>query len=310
MELMQLEMFVAVVEEGSVQKASERVYRTQPAVSIAMRKLEQELGSRLFDRSQRYAYHLTPAGELFFTYATSLLALRNEAVTALADLTQCRRGDLRIGANESTSLYLLPRLRHAFHKKYPDIRIEVLCDNSEKLLRELKERHLDLALLAYLPDDDEMETKRIMGDEVVLIVGPEHRLATKGSVHMRELGAESVIVESTSSSSRERVAEAFSQFATPLNIQVECATIEAIKKMVATGLGIGFVPLMCVQDEVARGELVRVPLEGFPQDRALWVVRRRADEHSHACGAFMQVINSLATKLSLRLPDQATESRN
>ena len=79
MELMQLIMFVAVVEEGSVHMAAERVFRTQPAVSIAVRKLEREIGASLLDRAHRYNYQLTPAGELLYSYATRLLALRNEA---------------------------------------------------------------------------------------------------------------------------------------------------------------------------------------------------------------------------------------
>ncbi len=80
MELMQLEMFVAVVEEGSVQKAAARVYRTQPAVSMALRKLEQEIGASLLDRSHRQDHRLTPAGQMLYDYATRMLALRNQAL--------------------------------------------------------------------------------------------------------------------------------------------------------------------------------------------------------------------------------------
>lgn len=99
MELMQLEMFVAVVEEGSVHRAADKVCRTQPAVSIALKKLAIEVGSPLFDRKHRFDYQLTPTGEILYSYATRLLGLRNEAVAALRDLAR-RRGAVTAAAGE------------------------------------------------------------------------------------------------------------------------------------------------------------------------------------------------------------------
>lgn len=299
MELMQLEMFVAVVEEGSVHKAADKVCRTQPAISIALRKLENEIGSPLFDRAQRYDYLLTPAGELLYSYATRLVALRNEAVSSLRDLVHLRRGTVRIGANESTSVYLLPRLTQTFHEQYPDIQIEVSCEHSEALLTEMKARRLDLALLAYLPDDHNLEARLIMRDELVLIVSPRHRLALAKKVLIQDLEKESIITEGAPSSLHEKVVQAFRDHHTALNIQVKSATIETIKQMVASDVGVGFVPLMCVDREVARRELVIVPVEELQLERSLWVVRPRSDAHSHAALAFMRVVNSMAKKLEL-----------
>ncbi len=294
---MQLEMFVAVVEEGSVHKAAAKVCRTQPAISIALKKLEQEIGSKLFDRAQRYDYQLTPAGKLLYSYATRLVALRNETTAALRDLVHLRRGAVRIGANESTSVYLLPRLTQAFHEQYPDIKIEVSCGHSEELLAELQARRLDLALLAYLPEDHNLEARLIMRDELVLIVSPRHRLALSSHVKVKDLEKESLIVEGAPSSLYEQVVDFFRSHETPLNIQVQSATIETIKQMVASDVGVGFVPLMCVGREAARRELVIVPVEGLNLERSLWAVRPRSDVHSHAAIAFMRVVNSLAEKV-------------
>ncbi len=290
MELMQLEMFVAVVEEGSVHAAAERVFRTQPAVSMAIRKLEDRIGSPLFDRTKRHDYLLTPAGEVLYSYATRLLNLRNEAVAAIESLIKLRQGQLRIGANESTNSYLLPQLTQVFHQRYPNIKIEAVCQHTNGLIRQLKERRLDLALLAYLPEGHELEAQPLLRDEVVLITSPRHHLAARERVHVRELGKESVIVESQPSSVSEKVVEAFSSFETTLNIRVESATIDMIKKMVAKNAGVGFVPLMCVREEIARRELVSLPVEGFQQKRTLWAVRRREGPRSHAAEAFMQVV--------------------
>jgi DNA-binding transcriptional LysR family regulator len=111
------------------------------------------------------------------------------------------------------------------------------------------------------------------------------------------LGAESFIAHNVRSPSRDKVIETFRRFQTPLNIAIEIATIETIKKFVAMNLGLAFAPLMCVQDEVESGELVVIPLEGFRHERTLWMVRRRTNAHSHAAQAFMQVIASQAERL-------------
>ena len=186
MELMQLEMFVAMVEEGSFHKAAKRVLRTQPAVSIALRKLEQEIGAALFDRSNRNACVLTSSGELLFDYAKRLLNLRDETVSALQELHNLKSGRIRIGANESTSLYLLPKLILAFCEKYPKIKIEVYRQLSARIPNELRQRNLDLAILSFPPDDTDLEATPILSDELVLIADPRHQLANRERVHIRD----------------------------------------------------------------------------------------------------------------------------
>ncbi|MEW6208387.1 MAG: LysR substrate-binding domain-containing protein [Acidobacteriota bacterium] len=297
MELMQLEMFVAMVEEGSAHRAAERVFRTQPAVSMAVRKLEREIGFPLFDRSNRNAYSLTDTGEALFEYAKRILNLRDEAVITLKQLHNLQSGRIRIGANESTSLYLLPQLILSFREQYPKIKVEVSRQSSALLPRELRQRNLDFAILSFLPDDTELEATPIMRDELVLIASPHHWLAGRERVHIRELGAESFIAHNVHSPSRDKVIETFRRFQTPLNITVEITTIETIKRFVAMNLGIGFVPLMCVREEVERGELMMIPVDGFRYERTLWAVRRRTDAHSHAAQAFTTVISAMAERL-------------
>ncbi|MGA7625701.1 MAG: LysR substrate-binding domain-containing protein [Candidatus Acidiferrales bacterium] len=296
MELMQLEMFVAVVEEGSVRGAAERVFRTQPAVSLAVLKLEKEIGGPVFDRSKLYRYRLTQLGESLYSYATRILALRNEANVALEDIRNLRAGRLRVGANESISLYLLPRLTQEFLERYRSIQIELRCDSSARLLADLKDRKLDLALLSFEPKERELESHFIMQDEMVLIVNPDHPFATQVSVDTQNLGSEPVIVMDVSSAWHKSMVEEFARLKAPLNLRVENAPIETIKKMVEMRLGAGFVPLMCVREERARGELAVLALDGFHQERSLYVVRRRAVQ-SHAALAFAQVAVSFGEAL-------------
>jgi LysR family transcriptional regulator, low CO2-responsive transcriptional regulator len=297
MELMQLEMLVAAVEEGGIQKAADRVSRTQPAVSMALRKLEAEMGTPIFDRSQRHNYTLTEAGETLYTYAKRLLKLHDEALLVLDELNRLERGRLRIGANKSTIHYLLPKLTGEFHQQYPKIEVEVYQRLSTMLPEEIKQRHLDCAILSFLPPDGDFESTPVVRDELVLIASPQHRLASQPRVRIRDLGAELIIAHQTTSPSRAKVAEAFRLSHTSPKFTQEAASIEEIKQMVAANVGVGFVPLTCAREEVERGELIIIPVADFRHERTLWAVRRRTTAHSRAAQVFLQVIVEVAKRL-------------
>ena len=154
MELMQLEMFVAVVEERSFLRAAERVFRTQPAVSIGLRKLEGRIGVPLLDRSHRRGGRLTPAGEVLYEYASRILGLRDEALSALKEEDCTSTGNLRIGVTNGENFERIPQLSRKFNNQYPNVRLEILCDRPVNLFRNLMERRMDIALLSGRPKGD------------------------------------------------------------------------------------------------------------------------------------------------------------
>jgi DNA-binding transcriptional LysR family regulator len=295
MELTQLEFFVSVVETGSFSKAALRVYRTQPAVSIAIRRLEEEIGAPLFDRSQKTPT-LTDAGQLVYDYALRMLALRDRAQNAVSELRSLERGRVRIGANESTSLYLLPQLILQYREQHPNVRVEIYRNVSEVLPREVLDRNVDFALLAFEPEDKELETFPILDDRLVLILNLDHPLAKHESVTIKELGNESFLAHNVKSGSRRKVVETFAEHHTPLNIALELATVETIKRFVQLKIGLAFVPHMCVAEELARGTLATVPVEGLSYLRTLWVTHRRNITFSHAAAAFLEVLHQQAAK--------------
>ncbi len=204
MEFQQLEMFAALVEEGSVSRAAERVCRTPPAVSIAMRKLEDEMGAPLFDRAERQHQELTSTGKVLYSYATRLLQMRREAISSLKDL-QGQTGTLRLGTHESTSLYLLPSLLNSFNRRHAGIKTEVVCGPAERLLRALDNRAIELALIGDAPENEKLERHLIKQDELVLITNPAHRLAGMKQVEVRDLAGEFLIVQGTKSMLRARI---------------------------------------------------------------------------------------------------------
>jgi len=293
MELSQIEFFVTVVEEGGFSKAAERVFRTQPAVSIAIRRLEEEIGASLFERSQK-APVLTAAGELFYDYARRILALRDQALGVLGELRSLERGRVRIGANESTSLYLLPHLILQYRSQYPNVMVEIFRHVSDRLPREVLDRNVDFALMAYEPVDNELESFPVLRDKLVLIVHPEHPLASRKSVKVEELGQESFLAHNVKTGSRYRVTETFAQHHTPLNITLELATIETIKRFVQLKIGVAFVPRMCVEEELERGTLKSIPVEDLVYERKLFATYRRGIELSDAAAAFLKILRQQA----------------
>lgn len=292
MEFRQLEMFVALVEAGSIQRAAERVFRTQPAVSMSIRKLEEELGVSIFNRSDRNPAP-TEVGRLLYDYATRLLAARDEAVVAVDGFARAERGHLRIGASESISHHLLPDVLSAFHDAHPGLTVEIACRSSRLLARDLRERRLDVALLASEPDEDGVEAEQLMRDELVLIVAPDHRLAHRNHVSIADLADESVIVEGLSTPTGRAVSEAFAEHDTALQIGIESTTIETIKRVVALRLGVGFVPRLTIGDELRRGELAVVAIADFAFARTLWIARRAGDAPSAAVIAFSAIAKEL-----------------
>ncbi len=293
MEMSQLEFFLKVVAEGSFSKAADRVGRTQPAVSTAVRRLEEEVGAPLFDRSQKVPT-LTEAGVVIQDYARRILSLRDQARGAVAELRALRRGLVRVGANESTSLYLLPQVILAFRERHPEVKVEMYRHVSERLPREVLQGSVDFAVLAFEPEDRDLESFCVLRDELALILNPAHPLSTREEVTIEELGGHPFLAHNVRTGSRNKVIEAFAEHHTPLNITLELATVETIKRFVQLNVGLAFVPRMCVREELERGALASVPVRGLSYTRTLWVTHRRNATFSHAAAAFLSVLRQHA----------------
>jgi DNA-binding transcriptional LysR family regulator len=204
----------------------------------------------------------------------------------VSELRLLQRGLVRIGANESTSLYLLPHLILEFREQHPNVKVEIYRHVSERLPREVLDRNVDFALLPL--------SFPILQDELVLIMNPDHPKAKREAVSIRELKEESFLAHNVRTASREKVIEAFAREHTPLNIILELATVETIKRFVQLKIGLAFVPHMCVREELERGSLASVPVNGLTYVRTLWVTHRRQVTFSHAAAAFLEVLRQHA----------------
>jgi DNA-binding transcriptional LysR family regulator len=292
MELSQLEVFLAVAQERRFSRAAEKLFRTQSAVSQSIRKLEQELGEPLFDRSSREGV-LTDAGRVLQEYAEKLLNLRSNAQEALVELREMHRGKLLIAANEFTSLYLLPVLGE-FRRLHPMIKISVERSFGSRIPDEVLRHSVELGVLSYDPQDPQLRSVVVYLDELAFVVPPRHPLAKAQQVSIQQLGAESFVAHMVPSPYRDKVIQAFKRHKTPLHMDVELPTLQAIKNFVAMGNGVALVPEISVENELARGELVRIPVRELHLQRKLRLVYRKKASLSHAARAFLAVAEAVA----------------
>jgi DNA-binding transcriptional LysR family regulator len=229
MDINQLEVLVAVAREKSFSRAAEILNRTQPAISQAVRRLENEIGEKLFDRSSKDGT-LTSAGEVLLEYARQMLNLRETAQTAIRDLRDLHQGKVVLSANEHTVFFLLPLIKE-FRRLHPQIKVEVKRGVASRIPSEVMNREVELGIISFKPGDASVKSFPVISDELTLIVSPKHLLAGKNSVSIKELGIESFIAHNAVSPYREQVIEAFEKHQTPLNISIELPSLEAIKRI-------------------------------------------------------------------------------
>ena len=293
-DLVQLETFLAVAEERSFSRAALRLHRTQPAVSQAIAKLEADIGEVLLERSSRDGT-LTPAGEILREYAHKMLNLRTEAGHALADLRSLQTGRLQVAANEYTCLYLLPLLE-AFRRHHPGIKIAVQRALASRISDEVLQHSVELGVLSFRPDDPQLCSTVVYRDTLVCIVGPQHALARAGTASIRRLGQETFVAHNVPSPLRQKVIDAFRRHRTPLRMDVELPSLEAIKRFVEHGSGVALVPQLSVAYELASGALVPVRVPELAMERKLRLVWRKRSPLSHAGQAFLAAVEAHAAE--------------
>src|SRR5215467_2850952 len=298
MDLSQLEVFLTVAKERRFSRAAEKLYRTQSAISQSIRKLEEDVGEPLFDRSSREGL-LTDAGRVLQEYAERLLNLRGDAQSALQELRSLHKGKLTIAANEFTALYLLPILGD-FRRLHPMIKITVQRSLGSNIPDDLLRHKVELGVLTYDPEEPQLKSIVVYQDELILVVPPHHPLAKAHEVSIRQLGAESFVAHIVASPYRYKVIEAFRRHKTPLNMDVELPTLQSIKRFVAMGNGVAFLPEISVENELARGDLVRIPVEELKVHRKLRLIYRKPARLSHAGRAFLKVAETVAHRLGGR----------
>lgn len=294
MDINQLEVLVTVARERSFSRAAEVLNRTQPAISQAIRRLEGEIGEKLFDRSSKDGT-LTFAGEVLLTHAKQMLNLRLHAQQAITEMRNLQHGKVTISANEHTVFYLLPVIEE-FRKQHPLIKIEVQRGVASRIPSQITAREVELGIISFTPHDDSLRVISVMSDELVLVVSPKHHLAEKSEVSVKDLGSEIFVAHNAPSPYRQKVIESFDKHKTRLNIAVELPSLEAIKRLVARGVGLALVPRITARAEVNAGLLKELSVKEMKLERKINIIYRKNSELSHAAQAFLAVAKAMGAR--------------
>jgi DNA-binding transcriptional LysR family regulator len=290
MELYPLKVFQAVATEKSFSRAAEKMLRTQPAISLAVQRLESDLGEKLMDRSSTPPI-LTDAGRIVLEYAKRFDNLQAEMHNSLAELRDNSAGRLTIGANESTSLYLLQHIEQ-YRRMYPKVKVQVRRSLSSKIPSQLLDGDLELGVISYNPDDERLVSKVIFIDHLAFVVSPKHRFAKAKTVSITELGMETFIAHNVLSPYREVVLREFQRHRVPLNMDVEMPTVETIRKLVQRNEGVAFLPRMCVEQEISQKLLREIKVPELSVERKIHLVYPAKRALSHAAKAFLEVVKA------------------
>ncbi|HXC95628.1 MAG TPA: LysR substrate-binding domain-containing protein [Edaphobacter sp.] len=291
-------MFRTVAEKVSFRKAAEALHLSQPAVSQHIRALEEEAGVRLFDRARGDGHgsqiSLTEAGRILLGYAESAAEIVAEAQRALMALNDEVVGELRLGASTTVAQYVLPRILGAFLKQYPQVKLSLVSGNTEHIVEAVAEEQVELGIIEGPAMRRDVKTQRMMQDEMVLIVSPNHSWAGRKlqPIAPAELEKVPLLLREKGSGSRRVVEQALKKRRLPLRslrIAMELDSTEAIISGVEAELGVGFVSRCAVNKVLRLGSVQIVPVEGLEILRDfsfVWLVGTEATGTSAAFQRF------------------------
>ncbi|MFQ5591155.1 MAG: LysR family transcriptional regulator [Phycisphaerae bacterium] len=272
-----LRSFLAVARCLNFTKAAEELALTQPAVSRQIHQLERELGVVLFERLGR-TVQLTDAGRELVSLGEQLLGQVDRVVEAVRRYGSAERGVLRIGASTTPGYYVLPPVLGRFRRAHRGVELQFMVENSSAIERRVLHNELDLGFVGGHPTTDTLQIASIADDELVCFCAPNHPLAGRRRVNARSLGDPTWVVRERGSATRELSEQWLEKAGTRMRKTIELDSPEGIKALVAAGIGISFMSILGVKEELRRGQLERINLSGLRLTRSIYVVRH-PDKH-------------------------------
>ncbi|NVZ08372.1 LysR family transcriptional regulator [Allochromatium humboldtianum] len=295
--LRQLRVFEAVARHNSYTRAAEELHLSQPAVSMQVRQLEDEIGLSLFERLGKQVV-LTGAGREVFHYSRAIGQSLREMEEVLESLKGVSRGSLRI-AVASTVNYFAPRLMAIFQQRHPGIGLRLDVTNRESLVQMLDSNSVDLVLMGVPPRNVEVEAEAFMDNPLVVIAPPDHPLAGERAIPLARLAEETFVMREEGSGTRQAMERFFSERGQTIRHGMQMTRNEAVKQAVRSGLGLSVVSLHTIELELETRRLVTLDVEGFPDRRQWYLVYRRGKRLSPAAGAFREFVLSEAARIAL-----------
>jgi DNA-binding transcriptional LysR family regulator len=297
MNLHHLRVFKTVAEHEHITRASEELVLSQPAVTKIIQSLEHDTGLELIERRGRRIV-LTQAGHVLHSYARRMFALEREMEEALAVLRDVETGSIKLAANTTTGVYLLPHIVSRYRNLYPRVTLYITILNSSEIIEQILNWTLDFGLVegdpATLPQGLHVEV--FAQDELVLVVSPDHRWSKLHELNPETLREGELLIREQGSGIREVIEHALKLRGVQVHPLLTLSDNEAIKQMVISGVGTAIVSSLAVQRELMNGDLVRIPIAGVDLRPQLSIVRRIDKQLSRAAQAFCALLETSSEK--------------
>ncbi len=287
-----LKLFYTVAQLKSFTKAAQVLNLTQPAVTFQIKNLEDELKTRLFDRDAN-KITLTHTGKILLNHAEKILLEYEKAKEKITKNSGKLCGNIRIGIASVLGKYFLPKLIGYFKQKYRDVEIVMLVGNSGKLIQDLRQYTVDLIIVSEPVSVQHFVVRPFVEDELVVIVNPQHKWAKRGTIELKDLLKENIIIREDGSGTR----EVFKNFLSSKNISFKSLKAimtmggsEALKSAVESGIGYGIVSNMAIRSEIESGLLKPIKIRGEILKRSFLVVYSKKQYNKHLISSFLDVI--------------------
>jgi LysR family transcriptional regulator, low CO2-responsive transcriptional regulator len=299
MDFDQLETFLEVARHASFSRAAERRFRTQPAISSQIRALEEEVGTKLFDRSGGKVA-LTGAGKVFQQYAEQTLEARKTMMVTVAEMERVPRGEIVVGANEGTCLHILPEVFAEFRKLYPEVGVQISRLERAKILESIIDNSVDFGVVSAPVDDKRLTVVAIHRDELVIIVPPNHPLSPAKKATIADVARFPLLLPKLGRT-RDSLEDLFHERGLKPKIAMELDSSELLKRFVAADVGVGFIARSNVIEDVKARALAAIPISDCSIRRDLALVFRKDKALSRAAVAFIDIAVKLKQGEAVRV---------
>ena len=290
MELGQLEAFVEAQRRGSITRAADALELTQPTVTARLRGLERELGTSLLVRGRR-GVSLTAAGRRFLPRAMAALEAVRRGVADTRSARDARGGFLTLGLASDLALYLAPAALARFARTHPDVEVTVRSGRSRAVAEALRADEIEIALVSQLVVLPELASRPLFTENVPVVVGKTHAFARRARVQLEELALSGIVIRDPSAYLHALTLAYFAEAGTAPRILMELDNTEACKRVVIAGFGAALLPEMAIRDELRRGDLVSIRVEGASvRKRTIHALWRAGAEPSATANALLSTL--------------------